>query len=172
MSASALVGVSMLAGCTGADVSRAFGLTRDVPDEYTVTTRPPLSMPPSESLGAPGSTTMASSVDQSPRMQALETLSPNAALNNTNGSSSAGQSALVGAVNQGASAPNNAELSPAGAGFVDNLMFWQAGSAGSVVDGQAENGRIRQNAALGRAQTNGATPTVRGKSSGGMLGIF
>ena len=35
-----------LAGCGGGDVSRTFGLTRDAPDEFQVTTRAPLSMPP------------------------------------------------------------------------------------------------------------------------------
>ncbi len=35
-----------LTGCSGSDLSRAFGLERSMPDEYTVTTQPPLSMPP------------------------------------------------------------------------------------------------------------------------------
>ena len=33
------------AGC-GGDASRTFGFTRDAPDEFQVTTRAPLSMPP------------------------------------------------------------------------------------------------------------------------------
>ena len=36
----------LLAAC-GADTARTFGFTRDAPDEFTVTTRAPLSMPPS-----------------------------------------------------------------------------------------------------------------------------
>ncbi len=39
-------GLLMLAGCDTGDLTRTFGLTRDSPDEYTVTTRAPLSMPP------------------------------------------------------------------------------------------------------------------------------
>ena len=38
---------ALLAGC-GADTARSFGLTRDAPDEFQVTTRAPLSMPPPE----------------------------------------------------------------------------------------------------------------------------
>ncbi|AQS86772.1 hypothetical protein AA101099_0053 [Neoasaia chiangmaiensis NBRC 101099] len=164
-----LGGVMLLAGCSGNDISRAFSLERSTPDEYTVTTRAPLSMPPSEKLSAPGSGQQAP--DESPSMQALETLSPNAALHQSQGSTSAGQSALVGEVDKASSAPNNAELGTAGAGLVDNLMFWHGGSAGSVVDGTAENRRIQQESALGKGPASGATPTVRAKSSG-FLGIF
>jgi hypothetical protein len=37
---------TLLAGC-GQDTARTLGLTRDAPDEFQVTTRAPLSMPPS-----------------------------------------------------------------------------------------------------------------------------
>src|ERR1700759_3338402 len=45
--------VLLLAGCGGNDLSRTFGLTRDAPDEFTVTTRAPLSMPPDFSIRPP-----------------------------------------------------------------------------------------------------------------------
>ena len=69
-----------LAGCGNSDtLSRTFGLTRDAPDEFTVTTRAPLSMPPDFSLrpprpGAPRP------MEQSPRTQAEEALVPQTAL--------------------------------------------------------------------------------------------
>lgn len=163
-----LGGLVLLSGCSGADVSRAFGLERSTPDEYTVTTRAPLSMPPSEQLNRPG--TGGRNLDDSPRMQALETLSPNAALHSQTGSDSAGQSALVGQVDQSSKAPNNAELGSAGAGLVDNLMFWHGGNSGAVVDGPAENRRIQRESALGHNPSNGATPTK--KSGGNFLGVF
>ena len=34
-----------LAGCDTGNMSRTFGLTRDAPDEFSVTTQAPLSMP-------------------------------------------------------------------------------------------------------------------------------
>ena len=48
-----LLGALLLGGCGGEDVSRTFGLQRDAPDEFQVTTRAPLSMPPDFSLRAP-----------------------------------------------------------------------------------------------------------------------
>src|SRR6478609_8818948 len=42
--------IATLSGC-GADTARTFGFTRDAPDEFQVTTRAPLSVPPS--LGGP-----------------------------------------------------------------------------------------------------------------------
>ncbi|GAJ28425.1 DUF3035 domain-containing protein [Acidomonas methanolica] len=159
----------MLAGCSGSDISRAFSLERETPDEYTVTTRAPLSMPPSEKLNLPGAAPPA--VDQSPRMQALETLSPNAALHPIDGSPSAGQSTLVSEVDRSSKAPENAELGAAGAGFVDSLMFWHGGSAGSVVDGAAENRRLHKESALGRKPDTGATPTIHAADSK-FLGVF
>lgn len=159
---------AFLPACSGSDVSRAFGLERSMPDEYTVTTRAPLSMPPSEQLSLPGEGTH--SAEENPRMQALETLSPNAALRPTTGSNSVGQQALVGQVDQASKAPNNAELGAADAGLTDELMFWHGGNAGSVVDSGAENRRIQRASALGENPATGATPTKKSKSA--FLGIF
>ena len=68
-----------LAGCGNNDLSRTFGMTRDAPDEFQVTTRAPLSMPPDFMLrpprpGAPRPQEM------SPRQEAEATLAPQAAL--------------------------------------------------------------------------------------------
>ncbi|MDF7674103.1 DUF3035 domain-containing protein [Acetobacteraceae bacterium ESL0709] len=157
----ALCGVT-LAACSGEDVSRAFGLKRPTPDEYTVTTRTPLSMPPSEVLVTPGSP-QAHRPEESPRMQALETLSPDIALHEVQAAPSDGQSALVKEAKAAAQGPQNAELGDTEAGFVDHIMFWQAGRSGSVVDGVSENQRIQKNMALGRNVAEGATPTMAGK---------
>ncbi|GBQ32838.1 DUF3035 domain-containing protein [Gluconacetobacter azotocaptans] len=151
----------LLAGCSGSDVTRAFGLERETPDEYTVTTRAPLSMPPTDELAAPHSDASRPQ-DESPRLQALETLSPNVALQGAGGPPSAGQSALVNEADNAATSPDKGELGKAGQGFVDRLMFWNGGGAGGVVDGEAENRRLRQNAALGNSPVQGATPTVTG----------
>ena len=154
----------MLSGCTGADVSRAFGLERSLPDEYTVTTRAPLSMPPSDELGAPNSNAVQRAEDTNPRMQALETLSPNVALQGGDGPGSAGQTALVGAAQEASNEPDRGEMGRADTTFVDKLMFWHGGGAGNLVNGKAENARLREDSALGRNLTQGATPTVSGPS--------
>lgn len=152
----------LLSGCTGADVSRAFGLERSLPDEYTVTTRAPLSMPPSDELGAPNSNAIQRAQDTNPRMQALETLSPNVALQGADGTDSAGQTALVGEAQVASNAEDKGEMGRADTSFVDKLMFWHGGGAGNLVNGKAENARLREDSALGRNLTQGATPTVSG----------
>src|SRR5918997_3371918 len=43
--AAAVASLLTAAGC-GGDTARTFGFTRDAPDEFQVTTRAPLSMPP------------------------------------------------------------------------------------------------------------------------------
>src|SRR5918997_4152104 len=43
--ASGAAALLLVAGC-GGDTARTFGFTRDAPDEFQVTTRAPLSMPP------------------------------------------------------------------------------------------------------------------------------
>src|ERR1700722_3026369 len=102
-----LLGASLLllGGCSGDTLSRTFGLSRDAPDEYTVTTRAPLSMPPDYNLrpprpGAPRPQ------EQSERQQAQEALVPQTALDApASGGTSAGQAALV--QEAGPAAPSN-----------------------------------------------------------------
>ena len=48
-----LLSALLLSGCGGDDISRSFGLQRDAPDEFQVSTRAPLSMPPDFTLRAP-----------------------------------------------------------------------------------------------------------------------
>src|SRR3954447_22255730 len=84
----------LLAGCGSSQLSRTFGLTRDAPDEYTVTTRAPLSMPPDYNLrpprpGAPRPQ------EQSERRQAEVALVPQLALGSPSGTESPGQLALM-----------------------------------------------------------------------------
>src|SRR5882757_1421178 len=84
----------LLGGCSSDRLARAFGLTRDAPDEYTVTTRAPLSMPPDYNLRPPRPGA-ARPQEQSERQQAQEALVPQIALGAPQGSASAGQSALM-----------------------------------------------------------------------------
>ena len=151
----------LLSGCSGEEIERDFGLTRTAPDEFTVTTRTPLSMPPTANL-APPTPGADRPQEQSTQMQALETLAPNVALQGAGGSTSVGQQALVSTASQAsAQSPTGGALDHPGPGFVNELMFWQGGKAGEVVDSAAERKRLQENAALGRSPTVGATPTVK-----------
>src|SRR6202034_3163551 len=84
----------LLGGCGGDKLARTFGLTRDAPDEYTVTTRAPLSMPPDYNLRPPRPGA-ARPQEQSERQQAQETRVPQTALDAPQTSASPGQAALL-----------------------------------------------------------------------------
>src|SRR6202012_1402778 len=84
----------LLGGCNGDKIARTFGLTRDAPDEFTVTTRAPLSIPPDYTLrpprpGAPRPQ------EQSERQQAEEALVPQTALNPPASGQIPGQQSLM-----------------------------------------------------------------------------
>ena len=173
-----------LSACSGDELSRQMGIVRDVPDEFQVTTRAPLSMPPDYTLRPPS--------PGAPRPQELTApqsaeaaLVPQTAINTGDtaggGASSPGQQALL--TQLGTPAPANirqtlqhdtAVESP-GPGLTDELMFWRkTPPPGVVVDPQKEAQRIRENAALGRSVETGDTPIIqRTQSSGGLLnGLF
>jgi hypothetical protein len=170
----------LLAGCGGNDLSRTFGFSRDAPDEYTVTTQVPLSMPPDYTVrppqpGAPRPQQM------SEQQQAEQALVPQTALNSpSTGEASPGQAALVQAA--GPTPPLNIryQVNTAAAaeaqqseGFVDKLMFWrETPPPGIVVDPQKEAQRIRENAALGRSQDTGNTPIIQPEKKGWLQGLF
>ena len=165
-------GALLLAGCSGGEIERDFGLARSAPDEFTVTTRAPLSIPPDSTLATPTPGTDRVQ-DQGAQTQALETLAPNVALSGANGSTSAGQQALVaGAAAASTQAPTGGALDHPSQGFVNELMFWHGGTAGAIVDAGAERQRLQENAALGRSPTVGATPTIKVSKPGLFGSLF
>lgn len=160
-----------LQGCTGSDVSRAFGLERSMPDEYTVITQRPLSMPPgSNDLNAPGQGGRPSGDTSS--VQALETLAPEMALRRGVGEESSGQKDLVKDVDQAVGAqPSGQEINGVSSDHLtDAILFWKKSAKDVVVDGEAENRRIRDASAFGRNPASGATPAK--SASKGFLGLF
>ena len=169
----------LLSAC-GGDTARTLGFTRDAPDEFQVTTRAPLSMPPS--LGnlprpAPGA---ARPQEISPRAQAEAVLVPGAALGREGSSqASRGESALLSAAG-GAPAPANIRsqidseslrLNAEDRTLTERLMFWRdPDTSGTAVDTTREQQRLRENAALGRPTTDGETPIIQRPRSGTFLG--
>lgn len=170
----------LLAGCSGSDLSRTFGFSRDAPDEYTVTTQVPLSMPPEFTVrppqpGAPRPQQI------SEQQQAEQALVPQTALTGTpTGEASPGQAALVQAAGPAPPANIRAQVNNAAAteaqqseSFVNTLMFWrEPPPPGIVVDPQKEAQRIRENAALGRSQNTGDTPIIQPESKSWLGGLF
>lgn len=177
---SVLVGCTLvlLAGCSSDNLSRTFGLTRDAPDEYTVTTRAPLSMPPDYSLrpprpGAPRPQ------EQSERQQAAEALTPQLALGAPKGQMSPGQQALLQLSGPAAPADIRAKVdadahnAAADDSFIDTLLYWRKPNTQDVqVDPNAEAQRLRQNAALGQSPDAGDTPIIQQKKKGWASGLF
>jgi len=175
------VAVGGLAGCSGEELTRNFGLTRDAPDEFEVTTRAPLSMPPNYDLRPPRPGA-ARPQEQASSVGAEAALVPRAALASDNGATSAGQQALLSAA--GPAAPSDirrkieseAALDQPERSFTDRLMFWKpAPPAGVAVDASKEAARLRSDAALGQSTAAGDTPIIQRtqKSSGGIFdGLF
>lgn len=170
-------GMLMLSGCSD-KLTRTFGLTRDAPDEYTVTTRAPLSMPPQYNLrpprpGAPRPQ------EQSERQQAEEALVPALALGAPQGTTSPGQAALVEQAGPAAPADirtridQDARYGSNDDGFIDKLLYWRKpDSQYATVDPQKESQRLRQNAALGEPPNVGDTPIIQPAKKGWFNSLF
>jgi hypothetical protein len=177
----AIVLLGGLSACSGEDLTRNFGFERNAPDEFQVTTRAPLSMPPNFDLRPPRPGA-ARPQEESSRVGAEAALVPRAALGGASAPTSAGQQALVDAA--GPTAPqdirrkidNEAALDQPDRTLTDRLMFWKsAPPAGVTVDPVREAARLRGNAALGESAEPGDTPIIQRNqsSSGGLLdGLF
>ncbi|MBS0559461.1 MAG: DUF3035 domain-containing protein [Proteobacteria bacterium] len=177
--AAVLAAATALAGCSQ-DLSRTFGFTHDAPDEFTVTTRAPLSMPPSYTLrpprpGAPRPQ------EVSERQKAEQALVPEQALGAQSAPSapSPGQEALLSQAGPAAPKDIRAEVDQEaaadapGQSFTDKLLFWRTPpQPGIVVDPTKEAQRLRQNAALGRSVEDGDTPIIQPKQKGLLEGLF
>ena len=168
------------AGC-GSDTSRTFGFTRDAPDEFQVTTRAPLSMPPA--LGElPAPRPGADRPQELSQRQAAEAaLVPGAALGQPGSSSGAGAGPRTGgeaALLSQAGRPTGRDirrrvdeeslrLDQPDRNLADRLIFWQQPEQpGVALDARRESQRLRENAALGREATEGETPIIqRSRSS-------
>ena len=170
-----------LAGCGGLgdSLSRTFGFTRDQPDEFSVTTQAPLSMPPDYSIRPPrpGAPRPQNVPDQ---VAAQEALMPQTTFASSAAGMSPGQEALVQEAGPPAPADIRTEiaqeqgrLNGAGQSFADRLMFWRsAPPPGIAVDPQKEAQRLRENAALGQSPQQGQTPIIQPQPRGWLSGLF
>jgi hypothetical protein len=168
----------LLGGCSGDKLARTFGLTRDAPDEYTVTTRAPLSMPPDYNLRPPRPGA-ARPQEQSERQQAQEALVPQTALDSPQSGASPGQAALI--QEAGPAAPSDirttidqdARYAANDESFVDKVLYWRKPNTEHVqIDAQKESQRLRQNAALGEPADVGETPIIEQKKRGWFNSLF
>ncbi|MBB3174532.1 hypothetical protein FHR90_002373 [Endobacter medicaginis] len=173
LAATALCGLS---ACSGEQLERSFGLSRNSPDEFAVTTQPPLSLPPSERLPTPTpGAPRPQLADQ--RNQALETLAPDVAIKGDAAASSPGQQAML--AQAGTPDPSlgragvNGELDSPDRSFVDGIMFWKPPvGQNPLVDAPKESKRLQGAAQQGVSPTSGATPVQPAPKKSSFLGLF
>jgi hypothetical protein len=166
-----------LTACGG--VERTFGLTRQVPDEFTVETRAPLSMPPDYALRPP-QPGAARPQEVTTTQGAESALAPDTALGAPSGGPvTPGQQALDQAAGPAAPADirkkvdAEVDLDRPAEGLTDRLMFWKSEPpAGTLLDPAKESQRLRENAALGQSPTAGESPIIVDKPKSSFLGIF
>src|SRR4051812_26701404 len=149
----ASLALGLLQGC-GGDTARTFGFTRDAPDEFQVTTRAPLSMPPA--LGElpvprPGADRPQ---ELSPRLAAESTLAPGAALATpaAPGRQSSAEAALLSQAGRPVGNDirrrvdeESLKLDQPDRGLVDRLIFWkEPEKPGVALDARRESQRLRE----------------------------
>lgn len=159
-----------LAGCSNG-LKKTFGLESNPPNAYEVGTLPPLSLPPElGQLPAPNpGQPPTQEIDAA--QQGANIIAPgNALLTQSQALSPAGQALLAQAgpapagniraqVNQNAAVANRSQ------GFVSQLLNNEPSST-TIVDANAEQRRLQENAALGRPVTAGKTPEENPGSKG------
>jgi hypothetical protein len=169
---------ALLGGCGSSSLGHTFGFVRDAPDEFTVTTRAPLAMPPTFSLPQP-TPGVSRPQEQSQSSKAEEALVPQMALGGPPAANSPGQQALVQEAGPPVSSDIRAQIDQQAAkdrpseSIWQKMRFWQTPQPpGIVVDPAKEAQRLRENAALGQSPENGNTPIVQPKQRGWLQGIF
>lgn len=175
----------LVGGCEGLKQDLGIGVKRP-PDEFTVYSRAPLSMPPDFALRPPATATGASQ-GAAPREIARQAMTGGTAARTVPDDAavaSAGSPGLqqllvrTGAedAQSGIRAQVNREstiLAEADQSFVERLMFWSdVPDRATVVDAPKESRRIQENQALNRPVSDGETPTIRRRPKALLEGIF
>lgn len=191
--ASLLLGAGLaLALLSGCDTAReAFGLEKQMPDEFTVVTKAPLVLPPDFTLRPP-QPGASRPQEMSPRERAQTALSssrregagqtnPWLRSNDPNAANrSPGENALLGQAGATTSDPDirkriNEETSALierDKSFVDKLVFWRKpDQGGSIIDASRESQRLREATASGSGP-QGDVPTIQRRKKGWLEGVF
>lgn len=173
-----------LGGCGGSSITEALGYSKDAPDEFSIVTKAPLSIPPDFSLRPPR-----------PGAQRPQELRPTEAAERavfgrttvsadelSGGLRSTGEQALLqraDAVDASSEvrqliAEEGRALVAKNETFVDEVVFWQEKTAPDerLVDAAEESRRLQQNEALGKPVTEGETADIEPRKKGWLEGIF
>ncbi len=175
-----------LGACEGIKKDLGMG-KQDAPDEFRVVSRAPLSLPPDFTLRPPEpglARPQEGTATQQARTAVFRAddgeLSVDEAM--PDDGRSRGERALLvqaGAGNSGKSDirqlidDETAQINADNEDFIDNLVFWrEKEKPGEIIDAEAEAARLRENAALNRSPTTGATPSIQRKKKAILEGIF
>ena len=181
----AVSGVLLLAGCSG--VQEQFSLTSTPPDEFKVTTRAPLAVPPDFNLRppAPGEPRPQEGTATQQAKQVIFRASGNAELAleeamRADGRTLGERALLIEAqadqaqagIRQVVERESNTLREDDGY-LYDVLVFWRDEEPpGQIIDAEAEAKRLQENAALGKPVTAGETPTIERRKKAFLEGIF
>lgn len=180
-----------LIGC--GEAKKQLGFDKQAPDEFTVVTRAPLNMPPDYNLRPPqpGAPQLQ---EGNMRDKARQTLVGNANKSSSSVLRFGGGGTTVST--PGGSQGEKILLKKAGAdnadpairrvvdqettmlaetdrSFTDKLIFWRKSEDyNEPVDPTKESRRLKENQALGKAITDGETPTIKRKKKGILEGII
>jgi hypothetical protein len=161
-----------------ADTRKILGLDKRPPDEFTVYSRAPLSLPPNFDLRppAPGEARPQENAPTLEAEQALRGRRPGAVEEQpAPEGSSAGVRALLRQTGGLTALPNirsvvneeAAALAQENERITDKILFWRTPEPeGTVVNAEKENQRIRENQALGKSVVDGDTPIIQRKKRG------
>jgi len=176
-----LIAGSLLA--SGCEKTRNIaGLEKQVPDEFAVVTRAPLSVPPDFGLRPPIPGVQRPQ-EISVRNQARDFLLRDSGANSAaaSGKFSTGEAALLasaGALNANGSIRSvidreNTALVEAHGSLFDKVIFWQEVDApGTIVDPEKESRRLREASAVGDPPNKGEVPVIKRRERGILEGIF
>ena len=181
-----LSAIVLTSGCEGLKQDLGIGVKRP-PDEFTVYSRAPLSVPPDYGLRPPATATGASQA-AAPRETARQAMTGGKASPATApteeqvaAAGSPGLQELLQRTGGNAAEPDiraqvNREttiLADADQSFVERLMFWtDVPKRSTVVDAPMESRRIQENQALSKPLSDGETPTIRRRPKALLEGIF
>jgi hypothetical protein len=181
----AVSGVLLLAGCSG--VQEQFSLTSTPPDEFKVTTRAPLAVPPDFNLRppTPGEPRPQEGTATQQAKQVIFRASGNAELMleeamRADGRTLGERALLIEAQADQAQSGirqvverESKTLREEDGYLYDVLVFWRDEEPpGQIIDAEAEAKRLQENAALGKPVTAGETPTIERRKKAFLEGIF
>ena len=176
-----------LQGC--ADIQKAIGNTKQAPDEFAVVAHPPLSVPPNFALRPPtpgerrpqerdvtknAERLVLGSGNRSTVSGSAGTV-PSSAPSTAVSRQTPGESRMRQLLDTARAEPGIRQTVNQETGtfvyeeeyLIDNLLFWrEKAPRGIVVDAEAEQKRLQENAALGKEPTVGETPTIERKRRG------